>query len=471
MRFKDFVKGVGTVVGGAAIVAKRGLSKAANVTHRASSAIESKQDVISRVTGKVVAGSGKAVGYAGDLVLIAGADAGAAVRRQFGDGAVSKVLEAGALTVAIGGLVLQKLGSGTEKISSTMGATVGAGAAGAATMASQTLDGVAIRPTDIDVLRAELVRHGKAAAMRSVAAKARVEAAMTGRRRKEMLDLLVVGGESLATIVAAREAPAAVEAAFELAYPGLEAVHGSFANAVRAMDVAELPGLVNGVKGKLFEIELVDYLNTEGLPPGYEASLAESSTQAGWDLQVTGPDGAVADLLQAKATQSVAYVRDALERYPAIDVYTTSEVHAQLVALGAAEGVSGSHITEADLEEAVNEAIDVSRGSVELGDFIPSELGLAILALSSFMGGSASWEERGAEFGNRAAQAGIAGGLASVAMVVTQTWWIALAAGVGSRWLAGGGRTRRAEYESLIDALVALRRVELRDDAAGAFAS
>ena len=47
---------------------------------------------------------------------------------------------------------------------------------------------------------------------------------------------------------------------------------------------------------------------------------AESATQPGWDIAIKGSNGKIASVLQAKATESVSYVQDALEKYPSIDV-------------------------------------------------------------------------------------------------------------------------------------------------------
>ena len=52
---------------------------------------------------------------------------------------------------------------------------------------------------------------------------------------------------------------------------------------------------------------------------------------------------------------------------------------------------------------------------------------------------------------------GAAGAAAKVAMVVTQTWWLGLLAGVGSGWLASKGRARREQYEALRQAAELLR--------------
>ena len=121
--------------------------------------------------------------------------------------------------------------------------------------------------------------------------------------------------------------------------------------------------------------------------------MAPSATQPGWDIQITDADGQVSDLLQAKATESAAYVKEALERYPDIDVTTTTEVHAQLTALSLAENVHGSGISEAALQAKVEAA--ANGGSVfDVSDLVPSSIGLAVIAMSVFMRKDASLREK-----------------------------------------------------------------------------
>ena len=63
----------------------------------------------------------------------------------------------------------------------------------------------------------------------------------------------------------------------------------------------ELQGAVNTAKGKYFEYLVADRLNAGEqvgpvlLPDGYQAVLAVSLNQPGWDMRIAGPDGATAD--------------------------------------------------------------------------------------------------------------------------------------------------------------------------------
>lgn len=113
--------------------------------------------------------------------------------------------------------------------------------------------------------------------------------------------------------------------AFRLQYPnvGLDSLAGS--------SEEQLSGLANGVKGKYFEVLVRDRLNAGErlgelrLESVQVASLAESPTQAGWDLQIVNEDGSIAEKFQLKATESLSYVKEALDRYPGIRILTPSE--------------------------------------------------------------------------------------------------------------------------------------------------
>jgi hypothetical protein len=227
------------------------------------------------------------------------------------------------------------------------------------------------------------------------------------------------------------------------------------------MSSDELVGLVSGVKGKLFELELVDHLNSGGLPDGYHAEIAGSATQPGWDIRVLDEHGQVSELLQAKATESAQYVQEALQRYPDIDVTTTTEVHAQLTALGVAENVHNGGISEAALQAKVEAAAAHSDAVFDASDLVPSSIGLAVIALSVFMKKDASLREKGEHFGQRSAKAGVSAGVGKAALVATQTWWIALLGGVATSWLAGRGQWKREQYEALKTALEVMQGRQL----------
>jgi hypothetical protein len=266
-------------------------------------------------------------------------------------------------------------------------------------------------------------------------------------QREVMLDTLTVGGATLASYAAfAVVVPENVERAYQLAYPGL-AAHADFAETVRRMSSSsELQGLASGVKGKLFEIEYADYLNADNLPAGYHAELAASATQPGWDIQILGPDGHMKEVIQLKATDSVDYVREALVRYPHIDVVTTSEVQGQLVMQGFSDHVIDSGISDSTLQQVVSNATD--EASLHFS-WMPSSLSLALIAFTAYSQDGLDAYEKSRNFGERASKsylAYLAGGALAVA---TNTWWLGVLGGMGTRLIIGSGRAKRERLASL----------------------
>jgi hypothetical protein len=366
--------------------------------------------------------------------------------------AVTHTLGATANAATVLGKVTAATGRLAERSAPAVGGAIGGVVRGTAEVTSNAVDAAALPGSSIDAMRAELRTLGQAEMQRAELLLQKIAAAKRHRRKDELLDLLVVGGITLAQAVRnPTGVPEDVERAFDLAYPELTQTE-SFADAVSRMSSDELTGLVSGVKGKLFEIELVDHLNNGGLPDGFHAAMAESATQPGWDIQITDANGQVSELLQAKATESASYVQDALERYPSIDVTTTSEVHGQLLAMGLAQDVHNSGISETMLQAKVETAAQ-GGSAFDASDLVPSSIGLAVIALSVFMDKGATLREKGAAFGTRSAKAGASSVAGKLAMVATQTWWLGLIAGVGSSWLASRGHGKREQYEALRGAL------------------
>jgi hypothetical protein len=279
----------------------------------------------------------------------------------------------------------------------------------------------------------------------------RVKQNLSGPQSKELLlDSLIVGGQTLAEYIKIGTVSPDIQQAYELAYPDSAADH-SFLDEVRHLDGAQLVGFTSGIKGKLFEVEYVAYLNDGHLPAGYHADLAHSPTNPGWDLAIYGPDDSVREVIQLKATDSVAYVHEALRTYPTIDVVTTDEVHSHLVMLGAADHVAGSGISNQALAASVDGGVDQVVGSMH---WTPSVLSLALIAYSAYNADGLSNYQKSKSFGERSIKsyvAYVAGGSLAVA---TGTWWIGMLGGIGSRMLLGSGcakRTQLAQLRSLVD--------------------
>lgn len=444
----------GKLVGKATVATTKLTGKA---LHSASTYVADHKEEIAAGAKVVVSGAATAVRVTGQAV-----HSGARVvanelhgRAAESDSRVARVASraAGYTADAVGlvGRATAHVGDLTGRSAPFIGSATGGLVTGAVSTVSRMVDSVAVSSDDIDSLTERFRKQSLILKGQSDLRVAAIEAAIAARRKKDLLDLLVVAGMTLGTILAHPiDIPPEVEQAFQMAYPGLVASGEGFADAVQRMNGEELMGLVNGVKGKLFEIELVDHLNNGYLPDGVQAELAESVTQPGFDVRILDEQGNVVDVLQAKATESAAYVKEALERYPDIDVMTTTEVHGQLVAMGAADQVTDSGISEAALQSKIEAAASANGGGgFDATDLLPTGVGLAIIALSVFTTKGASTELMGEEFGERAARAGFGTLAGKAALVASGAWWLSLAAGVGSTWLAAHGGNKRDRYEAL----------------------
>ena len=446
----------GKLVGKATVATTKLTGKA---LHSASTYVADHKEDIAAGAKVVVTGAATAVRVTGQAV-----HSGAKVvatelhgRAAESESRVARVASraAGYTADAVGmvGRATAHVGDLTDRSAPFIGSATGGLVTGTVSTVSRMVDSVAVSSDDIDALTERFRKQSLILKGQSDLRVAAIEAAIAGRRKKDLLDLLVVGGMTLGTILAHPTGiPPEVEQAFQMAYPGLVTNGEGFADAVQRMNGEELMGLVNGVKGKLFEIELVDHLNSGYLPDGVHAELAESVTQPGFDVRILDEQGNVVDVLQAKATESAAYVKEALERYPDIDVMTTTEVHGQLVSMGAADQVTNSGISEAALQskiEAAASAGGAGGGGFDASDLLPTGVGLAIIALSVFTTKGASAELMGEEFGGRTARAGLGTLAGKAALVASGAWWVSLAAGVGSTWLAAHGGNKRDRYEAL----------------------
>lgn len=268
-----------------------------------------------------------------------------------------------------------------------------------------------------------------------------------GRRpsKKLLLDSTVVGGETLATYLSMGKVPPELQQAYELAYPNLAAQH-TLLEEIRLIDADHLQGLVSGIKGKLFELRYVDYLNDGYLPLGFHAELARSSNNPGWDIAIIGGDGTMRDTIQLKATDSVSYVKQALESYPNIDVVTTSEVHSHLVMQGFGDHIMDGHITDHALTTTVESGLDHAVGGM---NWTPSVISLAVIAFTAYHQEGLTNYQKSRNFGERSLKsylAYLAGGSIAVA---TGTWWFGIIGGVGSRMLLGSGRAKNEKLDQL----------------------
>jgi hypothetical protein len=192
----------------------------------------------------------------------------------------------------------------------------------------------------------------------------KLRAAYRERREQTLLDA-ASSAISLNTILTADETDfdaitPQMREAFGLAFPGND-LHASLSEIAGAADnAAEVTGFLNNWRGKYFEVLVRDRLNsgeTVGdltLGAGQTAVLATDISQPGWDLQILSADGLPVSEVQLKASSSLAYVKDALETYPSIEVLATDEVAEQIIS----DSVSSSGISNTDLQDEIKSPLD-----------------------------------------------------------------------------------------------------------------
>ena len=170
--------------------------------------------------------------------------------------------------------------------------------------------------------------------------------------------------------------PQLVEA-FGMQYPNVPK------ESLRGASEQRLTGLAQGVKGKYFEVLAKDRLNDGesvgelSLEPGQVARLAESPTQQGWDVEIVNQDGTLDEALQLKATESMSYVKTALDENPDIRVVVPSELEdeaadsAQLISTDISNaslenevGDQLGELSESGLENALDEAGELAFDSI-----------------------------------------------------------------------------------------------------------
>ncbi len=268
--------------------------------------------------------------------------------------------------------------------------------------------------------------------------------------RELVTDMLAIGGVEIAAVLHGEAIPDEIIRAYETAYPGL-ASEMSLREALDGKSLEQVTGMAAAIKGKLFEMKYVDYLNDGHLPEGFSANLAESVTQPGYDILVSGPDGALAEAFQLKATDSVQYIQEALTRHPDITVITTDEVFEKLMLHNSllGEDVIKSGMSDAGLEELVAKALDSDSGLEDIFETPLPIISLALIAFSEYRVQDKNFYQKGFSFGERGVGAWVAIYAGSLLAGITGTWWIAILGSLGTRYLFNKGKTQRQLVKKL----------------------
>ena len=239
--------------------------------------------------------------------------------------------------------------------------------------------------------------------------------------------------------------PEEVEEAYKAAYP-IKSQTDNLRDIIEDADDTELAGLISGIKGKLFEMRYVDFLNDGHLPDGYEAVLAESATNPGWDIAILDNNGIAVNELQMKATDSVDYIKTALERYPDIDIVTTEEVYNSVVMHEFADQVINSGISNEELTSVVTETLESDSVDMDWGlPVIP----MLLIGYSVYKKESLSSFEKGTEFGDRYIQSYISYIAGGAVAVISNIWWLGLIASMGTKVFSKYGRVKFNKAKSL----------------------
>lgn len=242
------------------------------------------------------------------------------------------------------------------------------------------------------------------------------------RKREEALIDAAAAGAAVGALFASDQVDFSkvtprMREAFELAYPEMEI------ESLLARSPEEMQGIISAWKGKLFEVEVRDQLNAGEwvgdihLGPGQYAQLADSPTQPGWDLQIFNEDGSLAQELQLKATDSLSYLKEALEKFPEIDVLATDE--AAQAAGEWTDRISASGLSDHSLEESLAGPLEslIDSPAQEILENVLPVLPFVIIAVGEgrkVMLGRKSFEEGLANGLNRAVKGGVAIGAGGI---------------------------------------------------------
>ena len=440
------------------------LKGTADAAYGAASQIGRRESGLRAATGRVIGGAGQAISATGELTARTAATVALRLHHHADHAnalpikGASRAAAWAASALAVPGRALRSSGVLTGKAAPVIGAATGGVVAGSICLASELIDSVALGQSQITAMREELRQHGQRIAEDSSALQRRIGSATRRRRRRQLLDLLVIGGMPLGAVRQhSGQLPARLERAFALAWPDL-AMDGSFQQALDHVPVEQLPSLACAVKGKLLELELVEHFNAGNLPVGMQARMAVSATHAGQDIRILDQYGLVVDRLQALASQTVEQVQQVLDRHPGLDVTSLHDLQAHLLALGLAQNVRDNAISDQSLQNAIQQAADGMTLAFSARDLVPSPEGMAMISLSLLLDSQMDWSDKPGEPASGSSARLHAGYTADRSLMVsTLAWWTGLMAGVSAHWLAGKGRARRQQYQTLLQAVGHLR--------------
>ena len=308
------------------------------------------------------------------------------------------------------------------------------------------------------VQKRQSVIVGQAATQAELAKEFKTRTDLSKRDRDTLLDAIAVGGETLFTYALQDSVPDDILKSYESAFPDMAQTR-SFQEAIESIPDGSLIGFASVLKGKLFELRYVDWLNDGNLPSEYQAALAESPTNPGWDIKVEGPVGQVSQLIQAKATESMHYVQQALAENPHIDVVATSEVAAQLIAQGMADNVIDSGMRLEEIDGDVFSALSSDEIAME---WAPPVIAIALIAFSSYQEKDLDAYQKARSFGKRGSQIYLGYLVGGAVAVGTGTVWIGVLGAIGARLFIGSGASKADQLKELSEIIKANKKAQKR---------
>ena len=90
------------------------------------------------------------------------------------------------------------------------------------------------------------------------------------------------------------------------------------------------------------------------LAPGEIARVGEIANQPGWDIEIIDEAGELVEQVQLKASDSMSYINEALEKYPDIRIIAPQEMESRATDM---EELLSTNITNASLEGEVGEQL------------------------------------------------------------------------------------------------------------------
>ena len=174
--------------------------------------------------------------------------------------------------------------------------------------------------------------------------------------------------------------------AYNSQYPGLAADHSLYEHwlLMDELGPASAQGFVNGLKGKVAELNLVDDLQERG----FQIPFMPDANQPNWDIPSIGPDGeAVLWQVKSGGAEYAASVLDAMRDNPGVHYAVSSEIFQQVVDRGSELTGRLTDIgSTVDLEGTVTEGLDILNRN--LGIDVPDSLGDVLPYAAAILAGS-----------------------------------------------------------------------------------